>query len=65
MRLELVIRCDYGSVMPWVQRLDHTGFSAIAGPDRLVFRTGIPLVNKNFKTTADFTVAEGDASPSR
>src|SRR5665213_1824003 len=60
MRLELMIRCDYGSVVPWVQRLDHTGLSAIAGPDRLVFRTGIPLVNKDFKTTADFTVAEGE-----
>ena len=60
MRLELVIRCDYGSVVPWVQRLDHTGLSAIAGPDRLVFRTDIPLVNENFKTSADFTVAEGE-----
>ncbi len=59
MRLEMVIRCDYGSVMPWVQRIDG-GLSAIAGPDRLVFRTPIPLINKNFKTTADFTVAEGE-----
>ena len=60
MRTELVIRYDYGSVVPWVQRLDHTGLSAIAGPDRLVFRTSVPLVNKDFKTTADFTVAEGE-----
>jgi GH15 family glucan-1,4-alpha-glucosidase len=60
MHLELAIRCDYGSIVPWVQRLDHNGLSAIAGPDRLVFRTDIPLVNKDFKTSADFTVAEGE-----
>ena len=58
MRMELAIRFDYGSAVPWVQRLDG-GLSAIAGPDRLVFRTSAPLVNKNFKTTADFTVEAG------
>ncbi len=60
MHTELVIRYDYGAVVPWVQRLDHAGLSAVAGPDRLVFRAPVPLVNKDFKTTADFTVAEGE-----
>src|SRR5580658_5711245 len=32
MRMELVIRFDYGSITPWVQRIDG-GISAIAGPD--------------------------------
>ena len=58
MHMELVIRFDYGSAVPWVQRLDG-GLSAIAGPDRLVFRTSVPLANKDFKTTADFTVEAG------
>ena len=38
MNLELVIRFDYGSVVPWVRRTDH-GISAIAGPDMLSLRT--------------------------
>ena len=61
MHTELVIRFDYGSAVPWVQRLDG-GLSAIAGPDRLVFRTTAPLTNKHFKTTSEFTV---DAGPAR
>ena len=58
MRMELLIRSDYGSVVPWVQRIEG-GISAIAGPDRLVFRTSVPIVNKHFKTTAEFTVEAG------
>ncbi len=64
MQMELVIRFDYGSIVPWVQRLDG-GISAIAGPDRLVFRTPVPLAGKNFKTTADFTVEAGQRVRSR
>ena len=58
MNLELVIRFDYGSVVPWVRRTDH-GISAIAGPDMLSLRTEVPLHGENFKTVATFTVAEG------
>src|SRR5690242_8477668 len=32
MRMQLVIRFDYGSIVPWVRRL-HGGIRAIAGPD--------------------------------
>jgi GH15 family glucan-1,4-alpha-glucosidase len=38
MNLELVIRFDYGSVVPWVRRTGH-GISAIAGPDMLALHT--------------------------
>ena len=58
MRLELVIRFDYGSVVPWVRRTEH-GISAIAGPDMLGLRTEVPLRGEDFKTVATFTVAEG------
>ncbi len=58
MNLELVIRFDYGSVVPWVRRTDH-GISAIAGPDKLSLRTEVPLRGEDFKTVATFTVAEG------
>ncbi len=35
MRSELVIRFDYGKVVPWVRRVDRCAASAIAGPDAL------------------------------
>jgi GH15 family glucan-1,4-alpha-glucosidase len=58
MRLELVIRFDYGSVVPWVRRTEG-GISAIAGPDMIRLRSDAPLHGENMKTGADFTVEEG------
>jgi GH15 family glucan-1,4-alpha-glucosidase len=58
MNLELIIRFDYGSVVPWVHRSEG-GLHAIAGPDLIALRADVPLHNKNMKTEADFTVAEG------
>src|SRR5579859_828030 len=59
MCLELVIRFDYGSVVPWVRRIDG-GISAIAGPDMLRLRSDSPLRGENMKTVSEFNVAEGD-----
>ena len=64
MRMELVIRFDYGSIVPWVERTDY-GISAIAGPDMLGLYADVPLQNENFQTTAEFTVEEGQAVPFR
>src|SRR6266516_1011197 len=38
MRSELVIRFDYGRIVPWVRRVDGIRL-AVAGPDALCFRT--------------------------
>jgi GH15 family glucan-1,4-alpha-glucosidase len=59
MCLELVIRFDYGSVVPWVRRIDN-GISAIAGPDMLRLRSDSPLRGENMKTVSEFRVAEGE-----
>jgi GH15 family glucan-1,4-alpha-glucosidase len=58
MKLELVIRFDYGSVLPWVRHAEN-GISAIAGPDMVRVRADVPLVSENMKTGAEFTVSEG------
>lgn len=58
MKLELVIRFDYGSVVPWVQRMGN-GISAIAGPDMIRLRADVPLHSENMKTEAEFTISEG------
>ena len=49
MKLELVIRFDYGSVVPWVRRIEN-GISAIAGPDMIRLRADVPLHSENMKT---------------
>jgi GH15 family glucan-1,4-alpha-glucosidase len=59
MCLELVLRFDYGSVVPWVRRIDN-GISAIAGPDMIRLRSDTPLRGENMKTVSEFSVAEGD-----
>jgi GH15 family glucan-1,4-alpha-glucosidase len=56
--LELILRFDYGSVVPWVRRVEG-GIRAIAGPDSVRFRSDVELKNENFTTTARFTVRPG------
>ncbi|HEY2893190.1 MAG TPA: glycoside hydrolase family 15 protein, partial [Pirellulales bacterium] len=62
MRMELVIRFDYGWVVPWVQRVDG-GIRAVAGPDTLVLHTPAPLTGKDLTTTSEFTVSAGETVP--
>ena len=62
MRMDLTIRFDYGSIVPWVQRRDD-GLAAVAGPDGLVLRTPVPLRGENRHTLASFTVAAGERVP--
>jgi GH15 family glucan-1,4-alpha-glucosidase len=61
-KMELVIRFDYGSVVPWVQKADG-GIEAIAGPDALRVLTPVGLHGENLTTVAEFTVAEGQRIP--
>ena len=62
MHMELVIRFDYGWVIPWVRQLDGH-LSAIAGPDALSLHTAVPTFGKDLTTRADFTVREGERVP--
>jgi GH15 family glucan-1,4-alpha-glucosidase len=62
MHMQLVIRFDYGSIVPWVRRTEN-GIRAVAGPDTLNLRTGVPLRGENLRTEAEFTVAEGERVP--
>jgi GH15 family glucan-1,4-alpha-glucosidase len=63
MRTEFILRFDYGSVVPWVERLPEGGISAIAGPDRVVLRTPAPLRGEDFRTLGEFTVTAGETVP--
>jgi GH15 family glucan-1,4-alpha-glucosidase len=61
-RMELVLRFDYGRTVPWVRRRDY-GLSAIAGPDAIELHTDVALEGRDFKTQAAFTVRAGDIIP--
>ncbi len=62
MRMELVIRFDYGSIVPWVREAGR-GILAIAGPDMLRLRTDVELKGVDLRTVAEFTVEEGKRVP--
>jgi GH15 family glucan-1,4-alpha-glucosidase len=62
MRMELFIRFDYGSIVPWVRKRNGC-LEAIAGPDALVLRTPVAHRGENLHTVADFTVKAGERVP--
>ena len=62
MRMQLIIRFDYGSIVPWVRRTEF-GIRAVAGPDTLVLQSPVALRNENFMTLAEFTVGAGETVP--
>jgi GH15 family glucan-1,4-alpha-glucosidase len=62
MRMELVVRYDYGHIVPWVRRIGHDRI-AVAGPDALLLRTPVDLRGEDLKTVSEFTVRDGDRVP--
>ncbi len=62
MRLELVLRFDYGRTVPWVSRMDY-GIRAVAGPDAVELRTPVDLQGRNMHTHATFSVGAGAEVP--
>jgi GH15 family glucan-1,4-alpha-glucosidase len=62
MRLELVLRFDYGSIVPWVRNIEGS-LVGIAGPDAVSLRTPVELEGRDLRTYAQFTVAKGDRVP--
>ena len=61
-RMELIMRFCYGTVTPWVRRVDDA-LLATAGPDSLELRTPVELVGRDFTTVAEFTVSQGQRVP--
>ena len=62
MRMELIIRFEYGSVVPWVER-SGIKLSATAGPDTLVLRTPVHTRGVDMTTRAQFKVRAGQCVP--
>jgi len=63
MEMELAIRFEYGTVVPWVSRMEDGRLCAVAGPDRMVFAAPVELRGEDLKTRAEFEVEEGQTVP--
>src|SRR5262245_38101258 len=57
MRMDLILRFDYGSVVPWVRRDGY--LHAGAGPGAVILRTAVPTRGEDLTTVATFTISAG------
>ena len=62
MHLELTIRFDYGSIVPWVRQTDDA-LVAVGGPDAICLRTPVETYGENMHTASEFTVSTDDKVP--
>ncbi len=62
MHMDFVVRFDYGRIVPWVTREDHS-LRAIAGPNLLHLYTPIAFHGEDLRTVADFEVNAGERVP--
>ncbi|HVB91693.1 MAG TPA: glycoside hydrolase family 15 protein [Acidimicrobiales bacterium] len=60
--MDLTVRFDYGEIVPWVTATDGL-LRMTAGPDAVALWHGVEPVGKDMRTTADFTVKEGQRFP--
>jgi len=58
LRMELVVRFDYGSIVPWVHR-DAGKLLLTAGPDTLELTSSVAVEGENMKSVAAFTLSAG------
>jgi GH15 family glucan-1,4-alpha-glucosidase len=62
MEMQLVVRFDYGSVVPWTRRMG-TMLLEVAGPDALVLHAPIQTRSEGGAIVGSFTVREGEEVP--
>jgi GH15 family glucan-1,4-alpha-glucosidase len=59
LNMELVVRFDYGSIVPWVHQSEGI-LLLTAGPDTLELTSSVSVEGENMKTVAEFSVNEGE-----
>jgi len=64
MQMDLVVRFDYGSIVPWVRRREGV-WTAVGGPDALAFWSPVETFGADLTTKATFSVREGQTLPFR
>jgi len=63
MHMDLVLRFEYGTVVPWVTRLEDGRLQAVAGPDRITLSTSVPFYGEDLRTRATFELSAGQEIP--
>jgi GH15 family glucan-1,4-alpha-glucosidase len=63
MKMELILRFDYGESVPWVTRMTGASIRAISGPNKVLLRTAVPIHGEDLRTISEFTVNEGQSIP--
>ena len=60
MRMDFTVRFGYGAIVPWVRSAEG-GIRAVAGPDAVYLRAGVPMHGEKFTTVSEFEVAAGES----
>ena len=55
MKMQFVLRFDYGSIVPWIRHIDGE-LHAIAGPDKVMLRAPVEVRGEDWTSVADFDV---------
>jgi GH15 family glucan-1,4-alpha-glucosidase len=63
MKMEFILRFNYGKSIPWVTQSEAGVLRAIVGPNMVVLRTPVPIRGEGLKTVAEFTVKAGETVP--
>src|SRR3984885_13440396 len=58
MRMELIVRFDYGSIIPWVRQAKGL-LLMTAGPDTLELAASVDVTGENMKSIAQFSLRKG------
>jgi GH15 family glucan-1,4-alpha-glucosidase len=58
LRMELIVRFDYGSIVPWVHRAGGI-LLLTAGPDTLELASSVAIEGENMRSVAEFSVSAG------
>ena len=62
MHTELILRFDYGSIVPWVTRTDDDTIVAVAGADMVVLRSTVAMRPSGLSHVATFKMVEGETA---
>lgn len=60
MKMLLIVRFDYGSIVPWTRRVDER-LEAVAGPDALSLWSDVQTHGEGLTTVAEFEVEAGQS----
>jgi GH15 family glucan-1,4-alpha-glucosidase len=62
MRMELMLRFDYGEIIPSIKYRDGA-LHAVGGPDAVLLHTPVEMHGDDSETRAEFVVSEGETIP--